>query len=128
MLVPATSRNFRQEMEALVAYLKRVCPLLLGGSDDGDDRFEIAIANGSEVLENFVLESHSALYVQLSETKSLEEEKGPELSYAFSTNVLRGAGNATALCLLKRRSGPLQEGKAIQHQLRVIELTKRVRK
>ena len=60
-------------MEALVAYLKRICPLLLGGTDGGDDRFEIAIANNSEVLENFVLESHSALYVQLSEAKSLEE-------------------------------------------------------
>eukprot|EP00945_MAST-04E_sp_MAST-4E-sp1_P001635 g1635.t1 len=109
-------------MEALVAYLKRICPLLLGGTDGGDDRFEIAIANNSEVLENFVLESHSALYVQLSEAKSLEEDSKPELCYTISTNVLRGAGNATAMGFLKRKSGPLQERKAIQHQLRVIEL------
>ena len=109
-------------MDSLVKYLQRVCPLLLGLTDELDDVFEASIQEHTDIIESFVHESHSALYIQLRENPATEAGDYEQVAYKFSTSVLRGGNHATAMAVLKRKPGSLSEKKAMAQQLRVIEL------
>ena len=94
----------------------------MGLTDELDDVFEASIEEHTDIIESFVHESHSALYIQLRENPATEAGDYEQVAYKFSTSVLRGGNHATAMAVLKRKPGSLSEKKAMAQQLRVIEL------